>query len=240
MYNSLVIFPIRALGWVHRKVVRPALPTLRPVSFNGVDSPYDWKVLDGLLPKRFRPGGICDIPDYESALMAGLKSSVRKGDHVVVVGGGVGITAVAAAKLAGPTGRVTCYEASKKQLPLIERCIKRNALAGRVTLVAAAVAKNSEAYGGERFALPSIPASELPECDVLEMDCEGAEVEILPVLSFRPRVVLVETHGIYGAPTESIQEMLLAKEYRVSDLGWAEPRLSRLCEKNDIRVLLGN
>ncbi|WP_353221941.1 FkbM family methyltransferase [Salinisphaera sp. C84B14] len=213
---------------------------MKPVVFNGIDSPYDWKLFDRMLPKRFRPSYLDDVHDYESALMEGLVSSVKHGDHVVVIGGGVGITAVSAANLAGKEGQVTCYEASQRQLPLIERCIARNGVEDRVTLVPAAIARNSQAYGGKSFALPVMPASELPECDVLEMDCEGAEAEILDALRFRPRVIIVETHGVYGAPTQAIHEILDAKGYDVADFGWAEPRVANLCEKNDIRVLLGS
>ena len=39
---------------------------------------------------------------------------------------------------------------------------------------------------------------------MLELDCEGAEVEILRELTIQPRVILVETHVLYGAPTDSL------------------------------------
>jgi hypothetical protein len=46
-----------------------------------------------------------------------------------------------------------------------------------------------------------ISPAELPECDILELDGEGAESLILRNMTIRPRVIAVETHGVYGAPT---------------------------------------
>ena len=65
----------------------------------------------------------------------------------------------------------------------------------------------------------------LPPCDVLELDCEGAEVEILSTMTIRPRVILTETHGLYGAPTPRVVELLGKIGYRTDVLGVAEPRL---------------
>jgi hypothetical protein len=81
--------------------------------------------------------------------------------------------------------------------------------------------------------------SELPPCNVLELDCEGAEVEILRELTIQPRVILVETHGLFGAPTDLVASLLKKRGYIVSDRGLAEPREGDYCTKNDIRVLLG-
>jgi hypothetical protein len=71
------------------------------------------------------------------------------------------------------------------------------------------------------------------------LDCEGAEVEILRELIIRPRVILVETHGLFGAPTDLVASLLETRGYVVSDRGVAEPRLAGFCTVNDIRVLLG-
>jgi hypothetical protein len=86
---------------------------------------------------------------------------------------------------------------------------------------------------------PVLPPSQLPQCDVLQLDCEGAEAEILRELTIQPRVVLVETHGLYGAPTDLIASLLKKRGYVVSDRGLAEPNLIDHCTRNDIRVLLG-
>jgi hypothetical protein len=99
----------------------------------------------------------------------------------------------------------------------------------------AVVAKSSINYGSDgRIA---VPVSQLPECNVLELDCEGAEVDILRELVIQPRMILVETHGIYGAPTGLVASLLQKRGYIVSDRG--PTTQDDICAKNDIRVLLG-
>jgi hypothetical protein len=65
----------------------------------------------------------------------------------------------------------------------------------------------------------SLAASQLPSCDVLQLDCEGAEVEIPREMTIQPRVILVETHGIFGAPTNLGASVLEKRSYVVSDRG---------------------
>src|SRR5262249_41883865 len=84
-----------------------------------------------------------------------------------------------------------------------------------------------------------LPPSQLPACNVLQLDCEGAEVEILHELTIQPRVILVETHGVYGAPTDLVASLLWKRGYIVSHRGEAVPG-DDLCKKNDIQVLLGS
>ena len=41
-----------------------------------------------------------------------------------------------------------------------------------------------------------IPVTDLQDCDVLEMNFEGAAIEILRHLSIRPRLIIVEIHKV--------------------------------------------
>jgi hypothetical protein len=94
-------------------------------------------------------------------------------------------------------------------------------------------------YGAaDELATLVVPPSELPECDVLELDCEGAEIMILRNMRLRPRVIAVETHGVNGAPSKLVTEILEQLDYAVEDYGIAEPRVAQECEDYDIRVLL--
>ena len=107
---------------------------------------------------------------------------------------------------------------------------------------------SSHAVVGEAIAVYGVPdqlstlvvsPAELPECDILELDCEGAESLILRNMAIRPRVIAVETHGVYGAPTRVVKELLEKLDYAVEEWGIAEPRVSEECEANDIRILVG-
>jgi hypothetical protein len=85
-----------------------------------------------------------------------------------------------------------------------------------------------------------VTPADLPECDVLALDCEGAEILISRNLKFRPRAIGVGSRGIFGAPSKLVREPLEQLGYVVVDYGVAEPRDPQGCDANDIRVLLGN
>lgn len=218
--------------------VRPLLPAREPVRLAGVPTAYDRKWGDGMVPAHWHGDPAEDVPDYETALVNGLKAHVRPGDRVVVVGGGVGVTATVAALQSAPSGRVDCFEGGREGARLVAVTARRNGVADRLTVHHAIVARAIAVYGTESTS-PVVPPSALPDCDVLELDCEGAEVDILQNMTIRPRVVLVETHGVYEAPTPLVRSLLEGLGYLVEDYGLAEPRLREVCEAKDIRVVAG-
>jgi hypothetical protein len=161
------------------------------------------------------------------------------GDRVVIVGAGLGVTAVIAASQAAPLGTVQCFEASKKYVELAQQTAARNN-ATNISVEHAVVAKAIFVYGSGNDLGSVIHPSRLPPCDVLQLDCEGAEVEILSELIIHPRAILVETHGVFGAPTNMVASLLERRGYVVSDRGLAGGLVARdYHTKNDIRVLLG-
>lgn len=46
--------------------------------------------------------------------------------------------------------------------------------------------------------LTIVSPKELPDCDVLELDCEGSELSILQSLSIRPQLIFIEIHPHKG------------------------------------------
>ncbi|WP_428029114.1 hypothetical protein [Ancylobacter sp.] len=157
---------------------------------------------------------------------------------MVVVGGGKGVTCVAAARAAGEHGRVTAFEGGAAQVDMALRTIALNRLSHLIDVHHAIVGPAISVYDSSAD-VKRIAASELPACDVLELDCEGAEVDILQNMTITPRVILVETHGMYGSTSPLCTALLEAKGYRVTPLGLAEPRVADYCEQNDIRILAG-
>ncbi len=228
----------RGLAAVYRLGIRPMLPAARQVRYADVEVAHQWKRGDEAVPRRWRPAEIEDVPSYEAALIGGLNAHVQPGDRVVVVGGGAGVTATIAAQLAGPDGHVTCFEGGRQSAAAVRKTAEINGVSDRLTVEHAIVARSVAVFGDapdRAFVSPS----ELPDCDVLELDCEGAEIDILPHLVIRPRVLLVETHGFRGAPTQAVRELMESLGYDVADQGIAEPRVRAFCEENDIRVLEG-
>jgi len=226
----------RGVAYAYRRGVRPWMPG-KPVRYAGIPICLDRKWGDALVPKRWLSFDAKDKPGYEAALVAGLRETVRNGDSIVIVGSGFGVTAVVAALSTGPSGRIQCFEGSKHYVSVARQTAARNKITN-ISIHHAVVGKSIAVWGDDVGAAIK-PPSELPACDVLELDCEGAEVDILRDFVIQPRVILVETHGLFGAPTELVASLMEKRGYVVSDRGVAEPRVGDYCMKNDIRVLLG-
>lgn len=228
----------RAVAYAYRRGVRPCLPSSGLVRYAGIPVGTRRKWGDNMIPSLWLPANVRDVPDYEFALVAGLKEHVRAGDRVVVVGGGIGVTATIAALHVGSTGSVECFEGASEAVDRVRRTAAINGVSQRLTVHHAVVARSISVYG----TVPShaiVPADRLPACDVLELDCEGAELDILHNMVCRPRAILVETHGLYGASSELVTSAMEKIGYAVKDFGVAEPRIRAFCETNDIRVLVG-
>jgi Protein-L-isoaspartate(D-aspartate) O-methyltransferase (PCMT) len=230
----------QAVGLAYQRLIRSWLPG-RPLVYAGIPVSYDRKWGDAVVPPGWRPDvgyetGYTDEPGYEVALISALNESVRPGDRVVVVGGGVGVTAVIAANLAGSSGTVVCFEGSKQYVRHIQETASRNRVSN-IVVKHAIVSKPIAVYGKASDFGEVVSPDQLPECDVLELDCEGAEVDILRNMAIRPRVIIVETHGAYGAPTSLVDSTLKELGYAVRNLGLAEPRIEDVCTEKDIQVL---
>jgi len=205
------------------------LPLNGPVLYAGLPT--------GMNRKRFFFfRGKSDNDQYEAALISGLSECVREGDRVVVIGGGMGITAAFAALQAGPKGRVICFEGSKKCVRDIWKTLERNGVMETVDVRNLVVGPNIGVYHDDT-PKESLKPEEVPDCDILEMDCEGSEIHILPKLRIRPRIILVESHGIAGASSQVVQQQLEKLGYTVELLGVAEPLQREFCILNDINVL---
>lgn len=224
----------RALGFGYRRGLRGFFPS-DPVRYAGVPIDLDRCAADRMVPADWLPD-LHDKPRYEEALVTGLRMQVRAGDRVVVVGCGLGVTAVVAAECAGSQGRVDCYEGSFQQYCRARKTFKRSKMP-TLHLHHAVVGESIAVYGDPAGRGASVSPRDLPVCEVMELDCEGAELPILRAMTVRPRAIVVETHGAYGAPTEVVAGELETLGYDVDDLGLAEPCLHVLCEQNDIRVL---
>lgn len=218
--------------WRAYNQTRHATPDLGPVLFNGIPTGARRHLLDLVAPHKWT-SDVCSNATYESALVAGLRMHVGPGEHVVVVGGGHGVTAAVAAIAAGPSGRVDVYEAGDDMLDGIRQTLAANGVGAHVHH---AVVGAAHAVYGETTARV-VPPGELPPCDVLMLDCEGAEREILTDLAARPRVLLIETHGMYGAPTADVRRIVEALGYRITGDEIAEAGLADMCEQLDVRVL---
>ncbi|MDP3272195.1 FkbM family methyltransferase [Limnobacter sp.] len=222
---------------LYRRLLRPLLPPKEPILYHGIPVGIDRKFFDMKFPtyKRF----YADIPLYEAALIAGIKECIRHGDRVTIIGGGFGATVVFASLAAGKNGHVTCYEASASAIKTSRETVRRNLVSGQISFIHAIVCKAFNTYGSSNSEKVCSP-SDIASCDVLELDCEGAELEILKGLTFRPRTILVETHGVYGSSTNEVTNQLIDMGYEVTNMGPAEPRIPEKCVEWDLMMLKAN
>lgn len=195
----------RIIRRVFDTTLRPRLPP-KQVCLGGVEA-YRGSIFDRTLT---------DIPEYEAASRNALETHVDEGDHVRIVGGGSGVTAVIAAKSGAAT--VEVVEAASRSVGCAEKTVALNNLWDSITILHGHIGEVQNARMGELG--PSIPPAWCSECDVLELDCEGSELDILS--SFEkgeslPRVIIVETHGAFGSPTADVRDELNRLGYDVGN-----------------------
>lgn len=184
-----VISPI--IGPVYRRTIHKVLPVASEIRRNDIVI-GNRRYGDRLLPKEFHQN-----PSAKSNYKAGnsdlVSAAVNPGDTVVCVGGGYGITTVAAARESGESGQVYVYEGSKQQVEIIKDATSFENVADQCSIHHGIVGEAISVYEGKCDPPQVLPES-LPNCDVLEMDCEGSEYSILRQLEQRPREIIVEIH----------------------------------------------
>lgn len=200
-----------------KNVLRRYWPRRR-CEFNGVTvRTYKWR------RGRYRP-------DFEDAIASVLRARVRPEDAVVVVGGGHGVCSVIAARQ-GAT--VTVYEASQTHVEIIADTIRRNDVAGRVDVVHGLVGPAVDVWGSVTGA-ERVPPAEIPTCDLLVLDCEGAETAILGGLAVRPPTQVVEVHPAMGVVEKQVRTQLARLGYAVvTDTGTAETPVLTAIRRGD-------
>lgn len=199
----------KGLRFLYLERIRVLLPT-RVVHYNGVAVPAG-RWLDSVFRSWVGPA---DRPDYEAELVEALERHASEGDTVTVVGGGWGVTAVTAATETGPSGSITVFEGAKRSAERVAAVAERNNVSDRVNVEHAVVARGNHLSGSAGGANRVSPA-DLPACDVLELDCEGAELDILRRMEGRPRVIVVETHHHVGVPVDEVEQVLKDRQYDI-------------------------
>jgi hypothetical protein len=153
------------------------------------------------------------FPNYKESNISFLRECVSPNDDVVVIGGGVGVTSIVSARMTGKDGEVVVYEASSEQMKKTIENINLNGEDDVCTVEHAVVGELNQS-GGHLGNPDEVPVNTLPECNLIEIDCEGAENHILSNLEAHPEHIIVETHPKKGAGTEGIETLLNEKGYK--------------------------
>jgi len=152
----------------------------------------------------------------EEGIAAAHRKLTCLGDRVVIIGGGLGVSAVTTSKLVGDNGKVMVYEGGDKSFKNLNQTIKLNNLEKVCNVYYATVDNGVDIYGGNSINSIKVSSIDLPDCDVLELDCEGTEVEILRNIKINPRVIIVEIHPwLFFDNPECIMHELEFKGYKI-------------------------
>jgi hypothetical protein len=189
-------------------LVKPFIPVKRKAIHNEVIVPREvappYRIVHDYPTLPF-----VTVPDYprsEGGEVNAHKEYTRKGDDVIIIGGGRGVSTVNAAKEAGSTGSVTVFEGSEKYSRIIEDVVDLNNVDDRVEVRQCIVGPDKKVYDNSND-FDIIHPENITKCDVLEMDCEGAEEEIMKNLKICPRVITIEIHPKRSDYKNTLEEL---------------------------------
>ena len=218
-------------GDVYDRFIREYFPVI-PVGYNGVNV-YALRVSDVILPENNQ----YIRPSYETAICRQLRMWDLAGCDVCVLGAGWGVTSVVAAYQTGSMGQVISYEASSKYASRVRETAALNDCADRIIVRHGRVGPAINVYGEDDAS--TIEFDDLPDADCYVMDIEGAELAVLDDLPHRPERLLVESHGLYGSPTDAVKNKMREMGYSITNCDIAEsgPKIKEQCEENDVYVI---
>lgn len=193
-----------AIQWLYDTLIRKYLP--KKISVYNTVPVRDHRLLD--INKKDT------VPKYEEPLIDAIRLHVNDEQDIVLVGGGWGVSSVIAARWTSEN--VTVYEGSEKQIRRAKETIRLNNVDEKVQIKHAVVANDISTWGDVGDA-EYVNPTDIGTCNVLVLDCEGAEEEILQDMNINPETIIVETHEHFDVPKEHIEEILQKRGYQVMD-----------------------
>lgn len=172
-------------------------------------------VVNGVAMRRQAVTDLTRVIDIKSPMYAAIGETVSPGDHVIDIAAGRGGFAV---KAANQGATVDSYEAAERMVVWATDTVRINAAEDRVTLHHAIVGDITNDIYGPTGVVDRVSPGDLPPADGLILDCEGAELDILPGLvpDQRPEYVIVETHPRYDAATADVRSLLGGLGYTIA------------------------
>lgn len=189
--------------------IRDRLPSVGYHIAHGVIIDDPVKLLDPWLIRDFSI-----TREYEGGIVEAHRKYTQYGADVVAVGGGNGVSLGISSRLSGPEGTNTIYEADPNRARSIHAAVNRNNL-NNVNI-------KNKAVGDLLIDLPEpvpkMSISDLPKCDILELDCEGSEYEIITKLDSLPDAIIVEVHpSLLPVKVEEVLTLLESRGYEIVD-----------------------
>lgn len=180
--------------------------------------------------KKFRKGKldfIGKVGDYhntsETSMTSDVKWEARKAvnryvglyDVVICIGTGEGLTPTHCAKQGAS---VIAYEPAEPMIEKTRETAEVNDVGEKVIVKPAIfhADRETDVWGELHDDTAYLEGSDLNNpVDVLELDCEGAELEILKDIQIRPRVIICEVHEAFGVEYSDVLRELRKMDYVV-------------------------
>jgi hypothetical protein len=199
----------------------------------GFDVPVKISNLEKIVGKFIYLVG--DFDDYESGIINCHIRSKLNGS-MIICGGGYGVTACSAMKNGISADDLLIYEGSSECIKNLRKTLDlNNCTIKDSNIIHAIVGDDIGVYAGKK-ASTYIAASDLPDCDILQLDIEGSELEVLRNIKIRPKTIIVETHGFLGSSTAAVCDVIKDLGYKIISIQNAEN--SKFARENDINVIL--
>lgn len=158
------------------------------------------EVFTGINEKKLRPvdkyfGELSPsiVPKAKEANINAIVDNVKSNDNVTIIGGGYGLNALYIAEQVGKDGSMKIFEADSNKIELLKKTLDYHSISTEYNIKHGIVGKGYRIMG-DGIEGSVIEPEQLQECDVLEMDCEGAELEIIKNMQIRPNLLIIEQH----------------------------------------------
>lgn len=137
----------------------------------------------------------------------------EENDIILAVGVGSGISLIHNCSKHRKVKSFIGIDGSLKQIEIAIANAKQNGIDfSKFELIEGYVGNPTNIYGGHNQQSTKIIDINYMKFDVLELDCEGSEIEILRDLSVRPRHIIVEMHPMYR--NIKIENFLVEMNYK--------------------------
>lgn len=183
----------------------------------------------GFLPERvFRKAGLKfkgRLGDYHNSSQAvtgdhwkwearhAVEEYVDGTDFAAVVGAGEGLTPTHMARNAK---HVEVYEPAAEMIEKTRETLKLNGHENAAVYPWLFYTNSDELIWGDLHPrVKEVEGHQLPNCDVLELDCEGVELKILQDMTVRPRVLIVEVHEVFGVSFREVRQLVENMGYEI-------------------------
>jgi len=144
----------------------------------------------------------------------------EKEDIILAIGVGSGISLIHNCKKDRVTEAFIGIDGSRESIELAKANARLNHVdSSKFILIEGVVGNPDHVYGESKQQTTRVTNINELKFDILELDCEGSEIEILRDLTARPRHIIVEMHPMFrDIDIDGFLEMMKSKGYLLANI----------------------